>query len=165
MLRDALHDAIANLAGADGMASELATRRKGNHTLLQTTMLRDFAALARGRSIPPRQLYEEIPGPVFRRAQVRRCPSAFRAWPVAPGVLITDDGTANLTPQYREGRHGRMLVQYAFAPLPKTICVYSPADDRPRLYATVDLMAEFLVNGGVTPSVMGVVGDQPIVEA
>jgi hypothetical protein len=57
-----------------------------------------------------------------------------------------------------------LLVRYVPAPLPKTVCVYSPADDRPRLYATVDLMAEFLVNGGVTPSVMGVLTDQPIIE-
>lgn len=114
--------------------------------------------------IPARQLYEETPGPIFRKAQLRRSPSAFRAWPVAPGVLITDDGTANLAPVYRESKHGRMLVQYLFTPLPKTVCVYSPADDRPRFYLTVDLMAEFLVNGGVTPSVMGVLGEQPIVD-
>jgi hypothetical protein len=127
-------------------------------------MLREFSALARGRSIPARQLYEQTPGPIFRRAEIRRTPSVYRAWPVAPGVLITDDGTGNLAPEYREGKHGRLLAQYVFAPLPKTVCVYSAADDRPRLYATVDLMAEFLVNGGVTPSVMGVVGDQPIVD-
>lgn len=164
MPRDALHHAIANLAAADGMAPELASRRKGNHTLLQAAMLREFSVLARGRSIPARQLYKETEGPLFRKAQVRRSPSAYRAWPVAPGVLITDDGAANLVPVYKEGKHGRLLVQYVIAPLPKTVCVYSPADHRPRLYASVDLMAEFLVNGGITPSVAGVVGDQPITD-
>jgi hypothetical protein len=162
--RDSLHDAIAKLAGADGVARELTAHRRGNHLLRQSSLLRDFAVLARGRSVPARQLYEETPGPIFRKAQLRRSPSPHRAWPVAPGVLITDDGTANLAPVYREGRHGRMLVQYVFVPLPKTVCIYSLADDRPRLYAAVDLMAEFLVNGGVTPSVMGVVGDLPIVD-
>jgi hypothetical protein len=84
--------------------------------------------------------------------------------PVAPGILVSDDSATNLAPVYREGAHGRILTHYTSAPLPKTVCVYSPADERPRLYAAVDLMAEFLVNNGMTPSVLGVVGDQPIVD-
>lgn len=65
---------------------------------------------------------------------------------------------------FQEQAGSRILTHYAPAPLPRSVCVYTAADSRPRSYTTIHLMAEFLVNGGMCPSVQGAAGDRPIVE-
>ena len=69
-----------------------------------------------GRSCPPRTTR-------IRPDSPRRSPSAYRAWPVAPGVLITDDGTGDADPAAGTGLRG---IERRLAAFDGTMAVSSP---------------------------------------